>query len=253
MTSTAITCYAFDDHLVRVVLRDGEPWFVALDVCRAIGLRDVSDAVEKLDEDEKGRASIPTLGGEQDVLMVTESGLYVLILRSRQAMTPGTPAHGFRKWVTAEVLPQIRRTGSYTAPADEGEASPTTPNEDRNKLDKIHYALRLFGPPAARALWRALGLEWVPEMAQAGIAAPTADMNVAEFAAQRLLKRPGIVTAAGVIYQAYREWCADSGVAPLSDSSFGKMLVRLGYEKTKSNRIYYRNVIVKPVEHQADA
>ena len=73
-------------------------------------------ATAKLDDDEKGISSIDTLGGMQDLLVVTESGLYTLILRCRDAVTPGTTAHSFRKWVTSEVLPTIRKTGAYATP-----------------------------------------------------------------------------------------------------------------------------------------
>ncbi len=95
---------------------NGEPWFVAADVCEAIELRDVSDAVAKLDEDEKGRASIPTPGGHQSLLVVSEGGMMTMILRCRGATTPGTLPHRFRRWVTGDVLLSIRRTGSYGVP-----------------------------------------------------------------------------------------------------------------------------------------
>ena len=108
-----ITPFAFDDRLVRVANKDGEPWFVAKDVCEALGLGNVSRAADKLDRDEKGISSIDTLGGAQELLVVSESGLYALVLRCRDAMTPGSAAHRFRKWVTADVLPSVRKTGSY--------------------------------------------------------------------------------------------------------------------------------------------
>lgn len=109
--------FFFDRHPIRVTRRvDGEPMFVAADICQALHLRDVSDAVGKLDEDEKGRASIPTPGGLQDLLVVTEGGMMTMILRCRGATTPGTLPHRFRRWVTGDVLPSIRRTGSYGLP-----------------------------------------------------------------------------------------------------------------------------------------
>ena len=111
----AIRNFAFDDHLVRVVMRGEDPWFVLLDVCRVLGLVNPAKAALPLDEDEKGLTSSYTLGGQQDVLVVSESGLYTIILRSRAATTPGSPPHRFRKWVTAEVLPAIRRTGAHEA------------------------------------------------------------------------------------------------------------------------------------------
>ncbi|MEO5334161.1 MAG: Bro-N domain-containing protein [Magnetococcus sp. YQC-5] len=108
-----ITPFNFGDHPVRVVDRDGEPWFVAADVCAAIGLSNPWDALGKLDADEKGLASTETLGGRQELNIINESGLFTLILRCRDATTPGTAPHRFRKWVTSEVLPNIRKTGRY--------------------------------------------------------------------------------------------------------------------------------------------
>ncbi|KKF68281.1 BRO-N domain-containing protein [Citrobacter amalonaticus] len=110
---------------VRAIIIDGTPWFVAMDVCRAIGIANHRDAVRKLDDDEKGVGSTDTLGGEQETTIISESGLYTLILRCRDAVTPGTIPYRFRKWVTGEVLPQIRRTGRYVreelSPADKAQ------------------------------------------------------------------------------------------------------------------------------------
>lgn len=103
-----------------------------------LNLKDVSDAVEKLDADEKGRGSIPTLGGEQKMLIVNESGLNAIILRCRDAMTQGTPAHKYRKWVTSEVLPSIRKTGCYVDPAVEPRPAPTAAREKFNASDNHH-------------------------------------------------------------------------------------------------------------------
>lgn len=108
--------FAFGDQLLRVIRRNGEPWFVAADVCRALGIKNHRDAIERLDDDEKGVGTSDTLGGEQQLAIVSESGMYAIVLRSQAALTPGTVAHRFRKWVTAEVLPSIRRTGAYAAP-----------------------------------------------------------------------------------------------------------------------------------------
>ena len=93
---------------VRTVILSGEIWFVAADVCRALELSDTHKAVDRLDDDEKGTNSIPTLGGPQDMLTVNEPGLYALILGSRKP-----EARAFKRWITHEVLPQIRRTGAY--------------------------------------------------------------------------------------------------------------------------------------------
>ena len=97
---------------VRVVECEGEPWFVAKDVCECLELTDVSKTISLLDDDEKGTNSIRTPGGKQDMLIVSEPGLYSLVLRSRKP-----EAKAFKRWIVHEVIPSIRRTGGYGAPA----------------------------------------------------------------------------------------------------------------------------------------
>ncbi|HDU3462662.1 TPA: Bro-N domain-containing protein [Klebsiella aerogenes] len=107
------TRFKFGDNDIRVINKDGEPWFVAKDVCKAIGLTNSRVSLLALDDDEKGVSSIYTPGGEQDISVVSESGMYTLVLRCRDAVNRGSVPHKFRKWVTAEVLPSIRKHGEY--------------------------------------------------------------------------------------------------------------------------------------------
>lgn len=93
---------------------NGEPIFVAKDVCAALGLGNSRQALARLDEDEKGVISIDTPGGEQQMQAVNEAGLYVLVLSSRKP-----EAKAFKRWVTHEVLPAIRRDGGYMVARDE--------------------------------------------------------------------------------------------------------------------------------------
>lgn len=72
---TSIIPFAFEDSLVRTVVKDGEPWFVGADVCRILEIRDHRQALEKLDDDERGRCPVPTPGGVQEVIAVSEPGL----------------------------------------------------------------------------------------------------------------------------------------------------------------------------------
>jgi prophage antirepressor-like protein len=96
---------------VRIIMRDGEPWFVAKDVCDILGHTNNRKAVEMLDDDEKDVTKVYTPGGLQEMNIVSESGLYALIFRSNKP-----EAKAFRRWVTHEVLPAIRKTGSYIVP-----------------------------------------------------------------------------------------------------------------------------------------
>lgn len=107
---TAPALFTFKGAQLRVVDRQGEPWFVAADVAAALGLRDANRATRLLDDDEKGAHSVGTLGGAQSMQVISESGLYALVLRSRKP-----EARPFQKWVTAVVLPTIRRHGMYVA------------------------------------------------------------------------------------------------------------------------------------------
>lgn len=94
---------------VRILEKDNELWFVAKDVCDCLGLGDTSKAVGRLDADEKGTNSIPTPGGHQNLLTVNEYGLYSLVLSSRKP-----EAKEFKRWITHDVIPAIRKTGSYS-------------------------------------------------------------------------------------------------------------------------------------------
>lgn len=103
-------------ELRAIKANDGEPWFVAKDICNALGLD--HSALRNIDEDEKGRDSIPTLGGIQTVVTVSEAGFYRLVLKSRKP-----EAKAFQRWVTHEVLPSIRKEGGYiAASANDSEA-----------------------------------------------------------------------------------------------------------------------------------
>jgi anti-repressor protein len=94
---------------IRTTTIDGEPWFVARDVTDALGLD--RTATRRLDEDEKGVRSMHTQGGEQEVSIITEAGLYSLIMASKKP-----EAKRFKRWVTHDVLPTIRRHGMYATP-----------------------------------------------------------------------------------------------------------------------------------------
>lgn len=103
--------FNYNGNEVRTIQKDGEPWWVLKDVCEVLGLSSPHKVFDRLDEDEKGRNQIPTPGGEQEMTVVNESGLYNVILRSDKP-----EAKPFRKWVTSEVLPSIRKNGVYMTP-----------------------------------------------------------------------------------------------------------------------------------------
>lgn len=93
---------------VRIFLEDNEPWFVAKDVCECLAISKHRDAISRLDDDERGSLKVDTLGGKQEMATVNEYGLYSLVMSSRKP-----EAKEFKRWVTHEVLPSIRKYGSY--------------------------------------------------------------------------------------------------------------------------------------------
>ncbi len=108
-----IVPFQFENHPVRIITDETDnPWWVAKDVCDILNLTDTFKATQNLDDDEKGTKKVRTPGGEQEMIVVNESGLYTLIIRSNKP-----EARPFRKWITSEVLPAIRKTGAYASGA----------------------------------------------------------------------------------------------------------------------------------------
>lgn len=122
MTDTALTPFHYGDERVRAYEdEEGTAWFIATDVARILGHRDANDIIKGIDADEKGTKIVRTLKGEQKLSTISEAGLVTVLMRARvEAAKP------FRRWITHEVLPSIRRTGSYSLPG----ATPTPNAED---------------------------------------------------------------------------------------------------------------------------
>lgn len=108
-----LSTFDFNEVAVRVMVREGEPWWVAADVCRALDIQNASDALKGLEEDEQATLDNSEGGGRAHRLnVISESGLYALIFKSRKV-----EAKQFRRWVTKEVLPAIRKSGAYQIPS----------------------------------------------------------------------------------------------------------------------------------------
>ncbi|WP_434439744.1 phage antirepressor [Lentzea sp. E54] len=131
-----LALFEYSGRQVRTVQVDGEPWFVAADVCAALDIANVSNALSRLDEDEKGSIRLAEgTSGNPNRSIVNESGLYTLILRSDKP-----DAKPFKRWVTHEVLPQIRKTGGYGVPAL---PDMSTPSGQLEVLDRWRAAVAL--------------------------------------------------------------------------------------------------------------
>lgn len=128
---TSLQQFAFNSQSVRVISVDGEPWFVAQDICDILTIGNVSQACAPLKNREKGVSSIDTLGGKQDVSTVSESGLYRITMKSRKPQ-----AEPFQDWICEEVLPAIRKTGKY-------EVVPTQPALPQTLSEALRFAADL--------------------------------------------------------------------------------------------------------------
>lgn len=106
MTDAIERVFYYNDHSVRIVEKDGEPWWVAKDVCEILEISNLSTSTALLDDDERGLHSVETPSGIQSMTVISEAGLYSLIMRSRKPQ-----AKAFQRWVTHDVLPTIRKTG----------------------------------------------------------------------------------------------------------------------------------------------
>lgn len=130
--SNDLQVFNFNSAEVRTVVRDGEPWWVAKDVTDVLGLVAGKTSVQQLDADEVHTMPLTDAAGrQQDMTVINESGLYSLILRSRRK-----EAKAFKKWVTAEVLPAIRKVGAYAAPG----------REPLTEVDKLAAMMTQFVP-----------------------------------------------------------------------------------------------------------
>ncbi|MEH1789865.1 MAG: BRO family protein [Nostoc sp.] len=110
---TNLSVFNFESHEVRTLGTALEPWFVASDICEILEIKSPEDAYSRLDEDEKQLSVLPIAGQNRSVMIINESGIYHLMFSSRKPA-----AIAFRKWITSEVIPAIRKTGSYSAIAN---------------------------------------------------------------------------------------------------------------------------------------
>lgn len=133
---SSIIPFSFEHYAVRAITIDTQPWFVASDVAEALQYSEASAMTRHLDDDEKGLSIVQTPGGDQEMLVINESGLYSAILRSRKAS-----AKRFKKWVTAEVLPAIRKTGRYESP----KPATLTPAQQRHIQNRVAELARSPG------------------------------------------------------------------------------------------------------------
>ncbi len=244
--------FGFEEKSVRVMDRGGAPWFVAQDVCGCLGIASHRDAISKLEDDERDAVGITdAIGREQSQSIVSESGVYALIFRSRKP-----EAKRFRKWVTQEVLPTLRRTGAYLMgandQADEAEDplpldAPDDIERMRVKLGLVREARYVYGRKTARGLWEQLGLPEVDK--DRPLALTFCADEICPLVRGWLHERCDLVADAreesGVLYDDYRDWCEERDEIPLAIRKFGEHLHKLGFTKIKSNRVHRIGIRMK--------
>lgn len=246
--------FVFNDNMVRGCLDDrGEPWFVARDVAAVLDLQNIRQNLESLDEDEKitvcNPDGNPRAGIPHQYAMVSESGLYALIFRSRKP-----EARRFRKWVTAEVLPALRKKGHYARPGSvfgvDGVPGAALGMKPRMRKDVMTLAVRMAaldngGTDEAvywfREISDMIGAETPPAMSELSA---EAGRQVEAFAEQCLSLAPGRKESAAMIYRAYLRWWDERQGKRLTLCAFGRALGRV-YPKTKDSTIWYMDVRLK--------
>jgi len=148
--------FDFEEKAVRVHVIAGEPWWVAADLARALGYSRQQEMARLLDDDEKGTHIVSTPGGDQEMKVISESGMWNASFKSTKP-----EAVRWRKFATSVIFPTLRKTGHFSMPGHE--PPPTMPNETQAvelqaRVSVVRTALRLFGTRGARDIWVQIGL-----------------------------------------------------------------------------------------------
>lgn len=252
--------FVFNDALVRVHTdEDGNPWFVAKDVCRVLDLENNRDAISTLDDDEKitvgNPDGNPRNGVPHQLSLISESGLYALVFRSRKP-----EAKRFRKWVTAEVLPTLRRTGMYRMES-RGAAAGISIDDLPDDLRYVKPRLRERALGLALQAARIAGISdlahvhqlfvdycrviccgrMLPDMAdRMGMA----DVKIREFVNTELAPCAGGRLFFADIYKSFRRWWASAEPStPTPSQKAVSQTVAMYYHRSKSSRMIFRGVV----------
>ena len=198
-----IQAFDFNERAVRCIMKDGEPWWVAKDVCDVLGIQNARDAISVLDEDERNTVGISDgIRGNPNMNIISESGLYTLILRSNKP-----EARPFRRWVTHEVLPVLRKTGSYSL--------------DENlmrliKLSRGNVSKAFMERLVSKAAGLAGGHADSPEERRGD---PKLEALILRFVEEECEQDPEKKVSRQDFYRAFQRWCVRERVRPLPTRS----------------------------------
>lgn len=234
-----VKSFGFDEQLVRVVERDDDYWFVANDVCAALELANPRDVVARLDDDERDCVGLTdAIGRERETTVISEGGMYTIVLRSRDAMKVGTVAYRFRKWVTGEVLPTLRRTGKFEMPANDLPPMMPTPylgtaddvSQIRTAVLLVRECKDLYGQQAGRQMWQKLGFPVPDDLPAAAMPGPMAqsegDLHAWAMAAGVDPSRR-VATSVSDLFASYSRWCGRHGHSVMTAGRFRQAMVTL--------------------------
>ena len=243
-----LVSFAFEDNLVRSRLdENGEPWFVAKDVCRVLEIANHRDAVAQLDEDEKDGVGISdAIGREQETTIISESGLYALVFRSRKPQ-----AREFSRWVRKEVLPSLRRKGHYEMPGRSG----SRPVDLNPAALRLRPALRERILGSAMQCARLMGASSMAEVESifcrcCELVASTPEQTllpadkeaelIRDFMRECCRNSKGAKTTAGAVYDHFRVWWNQRSKEPLpSQKRLGALLQERFVRHRRGGRIWY--------------
>jgi len=236
--------FCFDEAMVRTVVREDGPWFVARDVCNVLELEHITNALSSLDEDELTVELLQSGGQRREMKLISESGLYALVFKSRKPQ-----AKAFRRWVTHEVLPAIRKTGSYSQ--DDGgrktdifyHRGPVSPGglDIRYQLDLTKVVLRPTST-SLRVLQRVTGIDLADMIAELEHPASSlADTLVRDFCQQCFAAAPGERVRLSQAVEALNRWLADlvGHGEKKQPQQLGAELRNLGYTLRKIGGVYW--------------
>lgn len=253
MESKNLVPFAFGDNLVRVVKDEsGSPWFVAKDILKALDYSDNSNAarvISYVPEEWRGVNQIHTPYGIQNMLTLSEPGLYFFLGRSDKPK-----ALPFQKWLAGEVLPSIRKTGRYVASGRPGKLNPALP-------DNLPQSALCVRPAMRQRLWCdalrtaavenvdiASVMEWFDILCRMVAAAPAPEPSgpdkVRSFCRERCQAAPGVTLSASTLYEAFRKWhCGQKGDLP-SRKVFGEVMSEFA-RRYRANGSMYEGLSLK--------
>ena len=205
MSDLSLQQFDFNGNTIKVVMVDGEPWFFAQDVCDILELENVSQACKSLKPRERDLYNSDTLGGKQDVVIISESGLYRITMKSRKPQ-----AEPFQDWVCEEVLPTIRKTGKYEIPKSQPAiASRELALETARSVSEIKDLLADTDPRLCQLLVDVAINDAVTSIKAIAPASETRWIGVAEIA--ELLKLPVTLQNRTSLGKFVKSVCGDRG------------------------------------------